>query len=137
MNKRGIRVQSVNNFATAAGLASSSSGLSCLSACLAKVYGIKEEFEGQFSMFARLGSGSACRSVYGGVVEWHRGFEAESELEEDVEGVSRRAIAKKVEFDELDYWIENLKIFICVVQPEEGQNEFKDIPSTEGMKLSL
>ena len=137
MKKRGIKVKSVNNFATAAGLASSSSGLSCLSACLAKVYGLREEFEGQFSMFARLGSGSACRSVYGGVVEWHRGFETKSELEKDVEAVSRLAIAKKVEFDALDYWIENLTIFICVVQPEEGQNEFKDIPSTDGMKLSL
>ena len=51
--------------------------------------------------------------------------------------MSRQAIAKKIEFDELNFWIENLVIFICVVKPEEGQNEFKDIPSTDGMKLSL
>ena len=40
-------------------------------------------------------------------------------------------------FDALDYWLENLRVLICVVQPEEGQNAFKDIPSTQGMKLSL
>ena len=27
-------------------------------------------------------------------------------------------------------------IFICVVKPEEGKNEFKDVPSTDGMRLS-
>ena len=47
--KSGIKIKSVNNFATAAGLASSSSGLSCLAVCLAKVYDLKEEFEGQLS----------------------------------------------------------------------------------------
>ena len=68
----------MNNFATAAGLASSASGLACLARSLAAVYGLKESFDGEFSMYARLGSGSACRSLYGGVVEWERGFEEES-----------------------------------------------------------
>jgi diphosphomevalonate decarboxylase len=63
-----IRITSENNFATASGLASSSSGLSCLSFALAKLYGVKEEFEGEYSKFARMGSGSACRSLYGGFV---------------------------------------------------------------------
>ena len=73
--KTHMRIESVNNFATAAGLASSASGLACLARCLAAVYGLDESFEGEFSMFARMGSGSACRSVYGGVVEWDQGFE--------------------------------------------------------------
>ena len=101
VRKKGIRVVSVNNFATAAGLASSSSGLSCLSACLAKVYGLKEEFDGQFSMFARLGSGSACRSIYGGLVEWEKGWSNKEELSTNLTEVSRLAIAKKIEFEEL------------------------------------
>jgi mevalonate pyrophosphate decarboxylase len=41
-----IKIESVNNFRTAAGLASSSSGLSCLAVCLATVYGLDEEYEG-------------------------------------------------------------------------------------------
>lgn len=81
VGKTEIRVESVNNFATAAGLASSASGLACLARCIAAVYGIEESFEGEFSMYARLGSGSACRSLYGGVVEWKRGYDSESELE--------------------------------------------------------
>lgn len=33
-----IKIESFNNFATAAGLASSSSGLSCLARCLSAIY---------------------------------------------------------------------------------------------------
>ena len=40
--KKNIRVESINNFATAAGLASSASGLACLARCLAAVYGLEE-----------------------------------------------------------------------------------------------
>ena len=65
----------MNNFATDAGMASSASGLSCLAVALASVYGIKEEYPGQFSLLARLGSGSACRSLYGGLVHWSTGSE--------------------------------------------------------------
>ena len=43
---RDLVISSVNNFATAAGMASSASGLSCLAICLANVYGLKEQFEG-------------------------------------------------------------------------------------------
>lgn len=41
-----IKIDSANNFRTSAGLASSSSGLSCLAVCLATLYGVTEEFEG-------------------------------------------------------------------------------------------
>ena len=63
-------------------MASSSSGLSCLSYALAKLFGVKEKFEGEYSILARMGSGSACRSVFGGFVTWHRGFEKLEELYE-------------------------------------------------------
>ena len=92
-----IKIDSVNNFATAAGLASSASGLACLARCMTAIYGLEETFEGEFSKYARLGSGSACRSVYGGLVEWERGFSSEEELKNDLDLVSQRAIAKKVE----------------------------------------
>ena len=68
--KLGLRITSENNFATASGLASSSSGLSCLAFALAQLYGLEQIFPGEYSKFARLGSGSACRSLYGGFVEW-------------------------------------------------------------------
>ncbi len=65
---RKIRIISENNFATASGLASSSSGLSCLAYALAQLFGVKEQRDGEFSVLARMGSGSACRSIYGGFV---------------------------------------------------------------------
>lgn len=67
----GIVIESVNNFNTAAGMASSSSGLSCLAFALFKAYGIEASRE-EISLFARLGSGSACRSIEGGFVHWYK-----------------------------------------------------------------
>jgi diphosphomevalonate decarboxylase len=67
LKSHGIKIVSENNFNTAAGLASSASGLSCLAFALIKVYGIEVSRE-EISMYARLGSGSACRSLDGGFV---------------------------------------------------------------------
>jgi diphosphomevalonate decarboxylase len=67
MKNYGVDIISVNNFNTAAGMASSSSGLSCLAFALFKAYGIEASRE-EISMYARLGSGSACRSLEGGFV---------------------------------------------------------------------
>nr|CAD7428354.1 unnamed protein product [Timema monikensis] len=64
-----LHVCSENNFPTAAGLASSAAGYACLVYTLAKLYGVK----GDISSIARQGSGSACRSVLGGFVRWHKG----------------------------------------------------------------
>lgn len=50
------------------------SSLTCTPSCsavytLAKVFGV----EGELSCIARQGSGSACRSMYGGFVQWIMG----------------------------------------------------------------
>ena len=52
-------------------MASSSSGLSCLAFALFKAYGIEASRE-EISLYARLGSGSACRSIEGGFVHWYK-----------------------------------------------------------------
>ncbi|KAG8447329.1 hypothetical protein GDO86_014699, partial [Hymenochirus boettgeri] len=66
---RKVHICSANNFPTAAGLASSAAGYACLVYTLAKLY----EVEGELSEIARQGSGSACRSLYGGFVQWMMG----------------------------------------------------------------
>lgn len=69
---RYAQVESWNNFPAGTGIASSASAFAALtlSACCAA--GLEIE-EAQLSRIARLGSGSACRSVPGGFVEWHPG----------------------------------------------------------------
>ncbi|XP_078479546.1 LOW QUALITY PROTEIN: diphosphomevalonate decarboxylase [Lampetra planeri] len=67
-----LHVCSINNFPTAAGLASSASGYACLAYCAARLLGVVSG-EVARAWPARLGSGSACRSVLGGFVAWERG----------------------------------------------------------------
>lgn len=62
-------VTSENNFPTGAGIASSASAFAALSLAASKVYGLSLD-EAALSRLARCGSGSACRSVPGGFVEW-------------------------------------------------------------------
>jgi diphosphomevalonate decarboxylase len=65
-------VHSTNNFPTAAGFASSASGYAALAAAATKAIGL-DLGNKALSQLARLGSGSACRSIYGGYVEWQKG----------------------------------------------------------------
>nr|WCZ58494.1 diphosphomevalonate decarboxylase [Andalucia godoyi] len=74
-----VHVWTTNNFPTAAGLASSASGFAALVVALAHALGVKEAFPGEYSAWARRGSGSACRSLYGGFVKWVRGGHQEVE----------------------------------------------------------
>lgn len=65
-------VQSENNFPTGAGIASSASAFAALALAASSAAGLNLD-EPQLSRLARLGSGSACRSVPGGFVEWQAG----------------------------------------------------------------
>ncbi len=67
------RVVSENNFPTAAGLASSSSAFAALTVATAAEAG-QSLTRQELSALARQGSGSACRSLWGGFVEWRRGM---------------------------------------------------------------
>ncbi len=66
------RIESTNNFPTSAGIASSASGFCALTLACAKALGIRKKM-GELSALARLGSGSATRSFFGGFVEWMEG----------------------------------------------------------------
>jgi diphosphomevalonate decarboxylase len=66
------RVESRNNFPTGAGLASSASGFAALVCAAADALGLALS-PIELSRYARRGSGSAARSIYGGFVEMRTG----------------------------------------------------------------
>ena len=72
-----FRIDTQNSFPHSAGIASSASGMSALALCLVSLEEkLFEPFKDRSSFFekasyiARLGSGSACRSVYGSAAVW-------------------------------------------------------------------
>lgn len=66
------RVESRNNFLTAAGLASSASGFAALVTAALRAFDL-DLSDRRRSELARLGSGSAARSIFGGFVEMDAG----------------------------------------------------------------
>ncbi len=114
-----LRIESENNFPTAAGLASSASGFACLTAALSALYGVKERFPGELSIFARQGSGSACRSMYGGFAKWIMGSKDDGS----------DSIAAPVASE--SHW-DDIRVLICVANSGP-----KDVGSTPGMKRSV
>ncbi|XP_039266566.2 diphosphomevalonate decarboxylase-like isoform X1 [Styela clava] len=110
-----VQVHTENNFPTAAGLASSASGYAAL------VFGLGTLFkvQGDLTSIARQGSGSACRSLHGGFVEWQMGEQSDGE---DSIGVQ---IAPE------SHWPE-LRIIVLVVNDAR-----KKVGSTEGMQSSV
>ncbi|XP_022909970.2 diphosphomevalonate decarboxylase [Onthophagus taurus] len=110
-----IHICSENNFPTAAGLASSAAGYACLVFTLAKLY----EIDGEISDVARRGSGSACRSIYGGWVRWHMG-----ENEFGFDSIAKEIVPKS-------HWPE-IRVIILVVNDSR-----KKYSSTSGMKTSV
>lgn len=68
------RVESHNNFPMAAGIASSAAGFAALSLAASHAAGLLLN-EKDLSRLARTGSGSACRSIPSGFVEWSTGHD--------------------------------------------------------------
>ena len=66
------RIISTNSFPTGAGIASSASGFAALTVAATKALGLNLS-KSELSRIARLGSGSASRSIDGGFVEWQPG----------------------------------------------------------------
>ncbi|KAI1904220.1 hypothetical protein AGOR_G00003430 [Albula goreensis] len=110
-----VHICSVNNFPTAAGLASSAAGYACLVYTLSRLLGV----EGELSEVARQGSGSACRSMYGGFVQWRMGQQEDG----------KDSVAEQVEAE--THW-PDLRVLILVVSAER-----KPVGSTAGMQTSV
>ncbi|MFN2138419.1 MAG: diphosphomevalonate decarboxylase [Candidatus Promineifilaceae bacterium] len=67
--RRRASIDSFNSFPTGAGIASSASGFAALTVAAAAALGLELDHKA-LSRIARRGSGSACRSIDGGFVEW-------------------------------------------------------------------
>ncbi|GLT50080.1 hypothetical protein SLA2020_235910 [Shorea laevis] len=113
-----VHIASYNNFPTAAGLASSAAGFACLVFALAKLMNVKEDLS-KLSAIARQGSGSACRSLFGGFVKWIMGKEEDGSDSHAVQLVDEK------------HW-DDLVIIIAVVSSRQ-----KETSSTTGMRESV
>ncbi|NCN58751.1 diphosphomevalonate decarboxylase [Candidatus Roizmanbacteria bacterium CG22_combo_CG10-13_8_21_14_all_38_20] len=71
------KVISINNFSSSTGLSSSASGFAALTVASAKSAGLNLS-EKELSILARQGSGSACRSIPDGFVQWMNGDTSET-----------------------------------------------------------
>ncbi|MEK7431956.1 MAG: diphosphomevalonate decarboxylase [Cyanobacteriota bacterium] len=112
-----IRIITENNFPTASGLASSASGFSALSVAVANVLNLNLT-DKELSIYSRLGSGSACRSIFGGFVEWNKG-----EVEDGSDSYA-------TQIKDENYW--DLNMIVCIVDDIK-----KDKSSTDGMKETV
>lgn len=107
-------VVSANDFPTGAGLASSASAFAALALAATKAAGQSRSTE-DLSVLARQGSGSACRSLWGGFVAWDVG------TADDGSDSHGRPVAPA------DHW--DVCMVVAVVQTGP-----KAVGSTEGME---
>ena len=123
-----ICVTTQNSFPTAAGMASSASGLACLTKCLSAVYGVltSSEEETILNSITRQASGSACRSLYGGLVKWDKGSR-EDGLDSIAHQVDCCVLFSLSQVLPSDSWPE-FRIAVCIVSESR-----KSVGSTEGM----
>ena len=89
------RVVSTNSFPSGTGLSSSASGFAALTLAAASAVGLKLS-EKELSILARQGSGSACRSIPSGFVEWLDGNTSESSYAKTIFPANHWAIADVV-----------------------------------------
>jgi diphosphomevalonate decarboxylase len=113
-----LRIVSENNFPTAAGLASSAAGFAALVRAIADLYELPST-PTELSKIARQGSGSACRSLFGGYVAWQKG-----EAEDGSDSMAAQVAPAS-------HWPE-IRALILVVSAEK-----KGISSTAGMQATV
>ncbi|WP_035375565.1 diphosphomevalonate decarboxylase [Haploplasma axanthum] len=104
---------SENFVPTGAGLASSASAFAALAYAATKTYGL-ELSKTELSRLARIGSGSASRSIYGDFVIWNHG--------DDKTSVSKPLDAK---------W-DDFRVIVCMIDENE-----KECSSSDAMKKSV
>ena len=75
--RMGARVASVNSFPAGTGIASSASGFAALASAAIAAFHEPLPDEIEMTRWARRGSGSACRSIQAGFVEWTAGDDDE------------------------------------------------------------
>jgi diphosphomevalonate decarboxylase len=113
-----VYIASRNNFPTAAGLASSASGFAALVASLAALYDLPVT-PSELSVIARQGSGSACRSLFGGYVAWEMGSAPDG------------SDSLAIEIAPREHW-PDIHALICVVSDDK-----KGTSSTSGMQRTV
>lgn len=105
------RVVTKNSFPKSAGVASSASGFAALTVAAAAALGLRLS-EKELTTLARLGSGSACRSIPDGFVMWQRGKSSQTSY--------------SYSLYPHDYW--DLRDVLVIVEASK-----KKIATTEGM----
>ncbi len=114
--RRHAWVESRNNFPTGAGLASSASGFAALVTACDRAWNL-DLSKSRLSGLARIGSGSAARSIFGGFVEMHRGS-----TEDGSDAIATQLLKASA-------W--PLQVVIAV-----SDRSRKPVGSTEGMQLT-
>jgi len=112
-----LKIVTENSYPTAAGLASSAAGFAALVRAVADLYELPDSAS-DLSLIARQGSGSACRSMFGGYVAWRMGSKADgSDSKADL-------------IAEAEHW--DMSALILVVSAAK-----KDVASTAGMQQTV
>src|SRR5699024_6108968 len=118
-DKKGLfaEVNSINKIPTAAAVASSASGFAAMAGATSHALDLNLD-DTTLSRFTRQGSGSACRSIYGGFVQWEMG--------EKDDGSASYAVPIAPQ----NHW--DLRIAAVVLTAKE-----KDVSSRVGMKRTV
>lgn len=112
------KIVSESNFPVAAGLASSASGFAALTLAATAAAGLNLE-EKELTILSRQGSGSSCRSIPEGFVEWHKG------QKEDGSDSYAESIAGK------NHW-HDFRMIACIVSEAK-----KKVSSRAGMAQTV
>lgn len=120
-----LTIRSSNSFPHSSGIASSASGMSALSLCIMSLEKELTEIDMNYmfqkaSFISRIGSGSACRSIYGGINFWGNHQET-----------SKSSDFYSVRMDEhISSKFDNYRDTILIID-----NQAKEVSSSVGHKL--